>query len=77
MNSVLMVILAIVCGIICFIAGMIVELFINSRELKATRDELLYTKGELYKLHRQLEEGVEIIEIHDNTIKDENLFEPW
>lgn len=77
MDSVTVVAFAILSGMICFIAGMVVELFINNRELMSARTELSCAKDEIISLKHQLSEGVEVIEINDNRTKDEDLFEPW
>lgn len=71
--------LCLAAGITGFIAGMTVELVANSRTLKDIKAELKNTKAELKTTQQQLRaaEKVEVIEISDNRIKTEDLFEPW
>lgn len=61
---------------------MLVELFINSDELQATRSKLMDAQAELAALKQPQGDVVEVIEITDLTAaapkdKIENLFEPW
>lgn len=75
---ILNIIVVIVVGIVCFIAGMTIGMFTVTGELRATRDELLYTKGELLKVQRgQDSDVVKVIEINDNRVPTDGLFDPW
>ena len=65
-------------GIICFIAGMILELFINAKELNRIKAELEYTRSKLIESQNSYgSENVEVIEINDHRVPDDKLFEPW
>ena len=76
--TVLTIIAVVLIGVVCFVAGMTVEMFMVTGELRATRDELLYTKGELLKLQRGDGAGVvKVIEINDNRAPTGSLFDPW
>lgn len=62
-------------GVVCFIAGMIVELIINASEINDIKAQLEHVKNKNQKL-----ETVEVIEINDNVAsnnKAESLFGPW
>jgi hypothetical protein len=64
-------------GIICFIAGMILELIVNAAEINTIKEELEYTKSKLKEKQMQT---IEVIEINDNSklnSETESLFEPW
>ena len=80
---VLTVITVVLLCVVCFIGGMLVELFINSDELQATRSKLMDAQAELAALKQPQEDVVEVIEITDLTAtatpkdKIENLFETW
>lgn len=61
-------------GVVCFIAGMIVELIINASEINDIKAQLEYTKN------NQKVENVEVIEIKDNVAlkkEAESLFDLW
>ena len=80
MNWILNIIFLVVIAVFCFIAGMTAELFINSGELKATRDELLFTKAKLAEAQKIIDGDLEIIEIEDKIIKStskSDYFKPW
>ena len=80
MSEALSVVVVIVVGLICFIAGMVIELFINSGELKATRDELFFTKAQLSEAKKVIDGRMEIVEIDDKVVKStpkKDYFKPW
>ncbi|MBO4542668.1 MAG: hypothetical protein J5725_05735 [Bacteroidales bacterium] len=80
MNWMLNIVFLVVIAVVCFIAGMTVELFINSGELKATRDELLFTKAKLADAQKIIDGDLEVIEIEDKIIKStpkSDYFKPW
>ena len=64
----------IVVGVVCFIAGMIVELIINASEINDIKAQLEHVKK-----NKKLE-TVEVIEINDNVALNkeaESLFDLW
>ena len=80
MNWMLNIVFLVVIAVVCFIAGMVTELFINSGELKATRDELLFTKAKLADAQKIIDGDLEVIEIEDKIIKStpkSDYFKPW
>ena len=61
-------------GVVCFIAGMIVELIINASEINDIKAQLEHVKN------NQKLETVKVIEINDNVAlkkEAESLFDPW
>ena len=68
---------AILAGVTGFIAGMVVELMANSMTIHNAREESTSLRRENRILKQRLAENIEIIEINDNTIKEEDLFQPW
>lgn len=62
-------------GVVCFIAGMILELIINASEINDIKAQLEHVKNKNQKL-----ETVEVIEINDNVALNkeaESIFDPW
>ena len=73
-----MIIIAVCVAVFCFIAGMLVEMTLNAKELNAMRLELDSTKSILAEMQNTtILNPVEVIEINDNRISDETLFERW
>ena len=68
-------------GVLCFIAGMALELIINAKELNSVRAELEQTKADLINSQsRKKVTSVEITELTDSyapVTSSGNLFEPW
>lgn len=68
-------------GVLCFIAGMILELIINAKELNSVRAELEQTKADLINSQSQKKvTSVEITELTDSctpVTSSGKLFEPW
>ena len=80
MDNALNVVVMLVIALISFIAGMVAELFINSGELKATRDEMLLTKAQLAEAQKIIDGRLEIVEIEDKVVKStpkSDYFKPW
>jgi len=70
-------IFTILAGATGFIAGMVVELMANSMTIHNAREESSSLKRENRMLKQRLAEHIEIIEINDNSIREEDLFKPW
>lgn len=65
-------------AVFCFIAGMLVEMTLNAKELNAMRLELDSTRSILAEMQNNtILNPIEVIEINDNRISDGKLFEPW
>lgn len=68
-------------GVLCFIAGMALELIINAKELNSVRAELEQTKADLINSQSQKKvTSVEITELTDSyapVTSSGNLFGPW
>ena len=79
MDKALMIITVILIAIVCFIAGMVLELFISSEELKSTRDELATTQLKLADAQRIIDNNTEVIRIEGSMIKGatNDYFKPW
>lgn len=72
------VICTVISGLTCFIAGMAVEFKTLTKALKEAKADLKNAKRKLAVAESLLKkERVEVIEINDNRIKTDNLFEPW
>ena len=62
-------------GVVCFIAGMIVELIINASEINDIKAQLEHAKNNNQEL-----KTIEVIEINDKVALNneaESLFDPW
>ena len=80
MDKAIIIITVILIAIVCFIAGMVLELFISSGELKSTRDEMLFTKAQLAEAQKIINGRLEIVEIEDKVVKStpkKDYFKPW
>lgn len=80
MDKAFMIVAVILIVIVSFIAGMVMELFINSGELKSTRDELVTTKLKLAEAQKIINGDMQVIEIEDKVVKSNvkpDYFKPW
>ena len=72
------IVCTVISGLTGFIAGMAVEFNALTKALKETRTDLKNTQRKLAVAESRLKKDrVEVIEINDNRIKTDNLFEPW
>ena len=74
-------------GALGFVAGLVVEAVVNHNELDEVKKELAYTRKKITELREGIVQTqsekqyqtVEVIEINDNTLKEEpeDYFEPF